>query len=234
MGPWKYKVDISSAVRTLEDLEPGQIDVKLARRNLAAAFRRAKANLPPNLAESFEGLAQAVERKKTVKGIDEVLSYLYDLADEERIWLMEPPGPRDWLPKAPPPPPSMGGMEDVPLPPNTPRPEMWTAESIVQAVKDGFTFLVTFVHWKGYWIGGSQYDASAFTLGPAHTPEIRLLDDGWIQAKTYFMPEMVPERTWLTPPNKNGVVPVYVEIDPETIDWDILNRGYQGRSGRMP
>jgi hypothetical protein len=140
-------------------------------------------------------------------------------------------GPREWKPKKKP---KLGGLQDVPMPENTPRPEMWTAESVVQAVKDGFTFLIVFLGFKGYWIGGTQYDASGLTVGPAHTPEIRLLDDGWIQAKTYFRPEMVPERTWLTPPNEHGVVPVYLEIDPETINWDVLNRGYQGRSGRMP
>lgn len=431
---WRYEVDVQSAIRTLEDLEPGQIDIKLARRNLASALRRAKADLPEDLAGRFEGLAQWIERKRTIKGIDEVLQHLYDLADEERIWLDKRQGPRDWLPPAPPSmgaleervrpssleliwneypedpsedsedllegavvfldrrrkklllvdtvekpydghiigfvnehpsiddalddlrdwyedseepfpdfdnalrawrewelngfpsiktlskgdlegvrvamraffgprktdvealddpivfiddwkvdpqrlyeeygdrdvrvvksskdamqdlmfevglgpvfgprewkpkkKPALSGLEDIPLPPNIPRPEMWDAQAVVKAVKDGFTFLLPFI-WgeslfspNAYWIRGVQASASGLTVGPEHTPEMELLPDGWMKVKTYFFPEMVPEESWLEPPNKNGVVPVYIEIDPETIDWDLLNRGHQIRVRR--
>src|SRR4029077_9692735 len=132
----------------------------------------------------------------------------------------------------------MAALRDVPMPPKFPRPEMWTAEAVVKAVKDGFTFLLPFI-WgeslfsqNAYWIAGMQASANGLTVGPEHTPEIELLPDGWIQAKTYFPPEIVPERAWLTPPNKHGVVPVHVEIDPDTIDWDQLNRGHQIRVRR--
>lgn len=130
--------------------------------------------------------------------------------------------------------PSMSGLRDMDLPADIPRPEMWTTAAIVQAVQEGFTFLVPFVLGESlfsknaYWIGGRQASAFGFTVGPEHTPEIRLIEpDAWIQAKTYFRPEMVPKSAWLEPPNVNGVVPVHVEIDPETVDWDLLNRGRQ-------
>jgi len=38
---------------------------------------------------------------------------------------------------------------------------------------------------------------------------------------------MVPKEAWLDNPNQYGVVPVYLEIDPDTIDWNLLNRGHQ-------
>lgn len=123
---------------------------------------------------------------------------------------------------------------------NVPRPEMWQAESVVQAVKDGFTFLLPFVEKdsiakpNAYWIGDVQYVAFALTVGPEHTPEIGLRPDGWIWVHTFFTPEMVSspgaKRAWVTDrPNENGVVEVLVFIDPETIDWDLLNRGTQER-----
>lgn len=136
--------------------------------------------------------------------------------------------------------PSMSGLRDVPLPPDVPRPEMWTTASIVQAVRDGFTFMIPFVMGKSlfspnaYWIAGRQAAASGFTVGPEHTPDITLIEpDDWIVARTYFQPEMVPGKAWLAPPNEDGVVPVNVEIDPETIDWDLLNRGHQIRTRRV-
>lgn len=135
--------------------------------------------------------------------------------------------------------PSLSGLEDIPLPPNIDRPEMWTPQAIVQAVRNGFTFMIPFIWGKSlfsqnaYWIAGFQYGAAGFTVGPEHTPEITIIEpDSWIRAKTYFQPEMVPERAWLGPPNENGVVPVYVEIDSETIDWELLNRGHQIRVKR--
>lgn len=112
---------------------------------------------------------------------------------------------------------------------------MWTVEAIVQAVRDGFTFMIPFV-WgeslasrNAYWIAGYQYAATGLTVGPEHTPDILVGEDGWLRARVFFRPEMVPERAWLEPPNEFGVVPVIVEIDPETIDWELLNRGHQIR-----
>lgn len=130
----------------------------------------------------------------------------------------------------------MEGLRDIPLPPNTPRPEMWTPQSIVQAVRDGFQFMIPFI-WgesmgdpNAYWIAGIQASATGLTVSQDHTPEIGLIKpDDWIRAKTFFRAEMVPERAWASPPNENGIVPVYVEIDPVTIDWEQLNRGHQIR-----
>lgn len=235
MAHWKYKVDIQSAIATFRDLDPHEIDVKQARRTLSAALRRAAAQLPPKLSEEFSVLAKMVGRARTIAGIDKVLALLYDISDQERIWLSAEPGPRDWMPEAP----KMGGLEDVPLPPDIPRPEMWDTRAVVQAVKDGFTFLLPFI-WgeslfsqNAYYIHGVQAGASGLTVGPEHTPEIEiLLPFDWIKAKTFFPPEMVPEEAWLGPPNENGVVAVYVEIDPDTIDWEQLNRGHQIRVRR--
>lgn len=132
-------------------------------------------------------------------------------------------------------------LRDVPLPPDTPRPEMWTPEAIVQAVQDGFMFGIPFTPKKkgakpnnAYWIGGRQYIASLFTVSPEHTPDIALMpESGWLGMTAFFQPFMVPEDAWLTPPNEYGVVPVHLEIDPDTIDWERLNRGYQFH-GRGP
>lgn len=134
--------------------------------------------------------------------------------------------------------PSLEGLRDVPMPPGIPRPEMWDLEAVMKAVQSGFTFGLPFI-WgeslftpNAYWIGGQQYAASLLTVGPEHTPEMALLPDGWLRVKLYFQPAMVPERTWLGPPNENGVVAVYAEIDPATVDWDQLNRGHQIRVPR--
>ncbi len=111
------------------------------------------------------------------------------------------------------------------------RPEIWTPEAIVQAVRDGFTFGVPFGLGEGpflpnaYWIGGRQFSALLITVGPEHSPDIALLPEGRIGMTAYFLPEMVPEDAWLSPPNKDGVVQVHLEIDPDTIDWEMLNRG---------
>jgi hypothetical protein len=130
--------------------------------------------------------------------------------------------------------PGMGDLRDVPLPPNIDRPEMWDTGAVVRAVKDGFDFLLPFVSHglfepNAYWIKGRQASAFSLTVGPEHTPEIELIDHDWIRVKLYFRPEMVPKEAWLGPPNENGVVAVYGEIDPDTIDWDLLNRGHQIR-----
>lgn len=130
--------------------------------------------------------------------------------------------------------PRLSGLSDIPLPPNVERPEMWTPQAIVQAVQDGFTFMITFVFGESlfsqnaYWIGGVQFGASGLTVGPEHTPDISLIQpDDWIRVKVFFRPEMVPKRAWLSAPNEYGVVPVFAEIDPETIDWERLNHGHQ-------
>jgi hypothetical protein len=131
--------------------------------------------------------------------------------------------------------PTMGSLRDIPLPPNIPRPEMWDAGAVVRAVKDGFTFMIPFVPGESlfsqnaYWIAGEQYGASGLTVGPEHTPEIEVMEDGWIRAMTFFRPEMVPKRAWIGPPSEFGVIAVNVEIDPDTIDWKSLNRGHQIR-----
>jgi len=133
--------------------------------------------------------------------------------------------------------PEMGDLRDVPLPENVDRPEMWDTEAVVKAVKDGYTFLLPFISHglfepNAYWIHSVQASAFGLTVGPEHTPEIRLIKNGWILAKTYFPPEMVPKDAWTSEPNKAGVVSVNVGIDPETIDWDLLNRGHQIRVRR--
>jgi len=128
------------------------------------------------------------------------------------------------------------GLPDVPLPPNIDRPEMWSAESIVQAVRDGFTFLVpfnfaNFGEPNAYWIGKTQYGAMAFTVGPDHSPDIHLEKKGkddWIATTAYFRPEMVNREAWLAQPH-NGVVPVKLLIDPDTINFKSLNAGHQIR-----
>lgn len=136
----------------------------------------------------------------------------------------------------------MSGLSDVPLPPNIERPEMWTVEAVVQAVADGFTFMVPFHDQGGsmfspnaYWIKGQQASAHALTVGPHHTPEIGLInvaDITWIRALTYFQHQIVPKEAWIGPINENGAVAVHVEIDPATIDWEWLNRGHQIRVKR--
>lgn len=133
--------------------------------------------------------------------------------------------------------PSLGGLRDVPLPPDIERPEMWDTAAVVKAVSDGYTFLLPFVSEglfapNAYWIKGRQASASVLTVGPEHTPVIQLVEQGWIQAKTFFRPEMIPQTAWIGVPNENGVVAAYVEISPESIDWEDLNRGHQIRVRR--
>lgn len=119
------------------------------------------------------------------------------------------------------------------------RPEIWTPEALVQAVQDGFTFGVPFTMGESifdpnaYFIGGRQFSALLLTVGPEHSPDIALLPEGRIGFTAYFRPEMVPQDAWLTPPNKDGVVPVHLEVAPETIDWETMNRapGILGTSG---
>lgn len=131
----------------------------------------------------------------------------------------------------------MSGLSDLPLPPNIERPEMWTTEAIVQAVKDGYTFLIPFISEglfepNAYWIHGMQASASSLTVGKDYTPEIELLPNERIGAKTFFPAETVPEEAWIGKPNEIGRVAVKLEISPEVIDWDLLNRGHQIRVKR--
>lgn len=209
--------------------------IQKASKVLEKSLLKAADKLPSDHAAVLRALAERAGRMRKIKGMNQIFKDLEAFADEESINLKYrhfevPAGPREWSPR-------LKGLQDIPMPENTPRPEMWDAAAIVKAVKDGFTFLVPFIFEalfepNAYWIAGTQASATGFTVGPEHTPEIELLPDGWIKAKTYFMPEMVPDRAWLAPPNENGVVPVYVEIDPDTIDWDLLNRGHQIRVRR--
>lgn len=117
---------------------------------------------------------------------------------------------------------------------NTPRPEMWTAESIVQAVRDGFTFMLPFIHEEmfepnAYYILGVQYSAFGVTVGPKHTEIIRLTPEGFIEMTLWFQPGMVPNKAFIGPITPNGVGKVWAQVDPEDIDWEILNRGTQIR-----
>lgn len=134
--------------------------------------------------------------------------------------------------------PSLGDLRDVPMPPNIERPEMWTTGAIVQAVKDGFRFLIPFnpeglFEPNAYWINGMQASSGVLTVGKDYTPEIELLPNEWIRAKTFFPPDMVPKEAWVGQPSADGrVVGVYLEIDPDTIDWEMLNRGHQIRVRR--
>lgn len=122
------------------------------------------------------------------------------------------------------------GLQDVPIPPPARRPEMWTLESVIRAVKDGYRFGLPFVMGESfftpnaYWIGGQQYVASLLAMSSEHTPDLQMLSDGWMRVKLYFDPNMVPKRTWIGPPNENGVVSVFAEVDPSTVDWAVLNR----------
>jgi hypothetical protein len=126
--------------------------------------------------------------------------------------------------------PELAGLRNIPIPSDTPRPEIWTLEGVIQAVWEGFTFGLPFILGESlftpnaYWIGGQQYVAFLLTVGPEHTPELAILADGWMRVKLHFQPNMVPSRTWIAPPNESGVVSVYAEIDPKTVDWDSLNK----------
>lgn len=125
--------------------------------------------------------------------------------------------------------PNLGAIEEVD------KPEMWDLEAVKRAVESGFTFGLPFILRESlftpnaYWIGGHQYAAGLLTVGPEHTPELAMLSDGWLRVKLFFPQQMVPKKTWVEPPNRDGVVSVYAEIDPETVDWDQLNRGKQIR-----
>ena len=116
---------------------------------------------------------------------------------------------------------------------NVPRPEMWTPESVVQAVKDGFTFLIPFIWEKGkrsgYYIRGKQYICTGVTVGPEHTEIIRMTPEGWIEMSLWFPPYMVPEDAFIGEINENGVGQVLALVDPSEINWDQLNRGTQIR-----
>jgi hypothetical protein len=120
----------------------------------------------------------------------------------------------------------------MPMPPNTPRPEMWTPESIIQAVNDGFTFLIPF-HYDGfdsgnaYYIMGRQYSAFGLTVGPHHTPDMSMTPEGWVEIVMHFRRGMVPDDAFTGKLDERDVGPVVGSIDPSTIDWEQLNGGHQ-------
>lgn len=126
-------------------------------------------------------------------------------------------------------------LDDMEFPENIERPEMWTPESIVQAVQDGFTFLIPFKMGdppgspNGYYILGRQYMTFAVTVGPEHTEITRVLPTGWLEMTLWFPPGMVPDEAFIGEINPNGVGQVWAQIDPQDIDWDQLNRGHQIR-----
>lgn len=116
-------------------------------------------------------------------------------------------------------------------------PEMWTTQSIINAVHAGHTFLIPFDYRKlfqanAYYIGGIQYSASGVTVGPHHTPDIVLTPEGNIQMTLYFERGMVKEKDFYRPPEQREgrwIGPVHAFIMPEDIDWEGLNRGQQFR-----
>lgn len=119
-------------------------------------------------------------------------------------------------------------------------PEMWTLESIVQAVRDGHTFLISFAYSKdfgpnGYIIAGDQYHCSGVTVGPEHTPDIAVTPEGSLIMTLYFPPRMVPNSAFYGP-IRNGVGPVHALVLADSIDWEGLNRGQQYRvpKGSLP
>lgn len=133
--------------------------------------------------------------------------------------------------------PSLGSLRDVPMPPDIERPQMWDTAAVVKAVSDGYTFMVPFISEKlfepnAYWIKGRQASASNLTVGPEYTPVMELVENDWIQAKAFFPYQIVPETAWIGRPNERGMVAVYVEISPDSVDWELLNRGHQIRVRR--
>jgi len=220
--------------------------IKKAAPILEESLLKQAGQLTPDHAAVLLRLADRAKKMRSIAGMNRIFRDLEEFVEREHIdlryrFFMMSDDPREWSPrmvsrerKRP----KLQGLEDVPLPPNIPRPEMWDLEAVKRAVEDGFTFLLPFI-WgeslfsqNAYWIRGVQYGASTLTVGPEHTPKMELLPDGWMRAKTYFPPEMVPEEAWLGPPNENGVVQVHLEIDPETVDWEQLNRGHQIRVRR--
>lgn len=127
--------------------------------------------------------------------------------------------------------PGLEGVGDVPRPDQSPRPEMWNLASVMQAVNEGYRFGLPFVMGESlftpnaYWIGGRQYADSILWMGSEQTPDLKTLA-GWLRVKLYFPPEMVPRLAWIGQPNENGVVAVFAEIDPATVDWVLLNRNF--------
>jgi len=211
--------------------------VKKASKTLYDSLLKQAGKLTSAHAAGLLELADRAKRLRSMAGLHRFFRDLEEFADTSRIDLKYrsfrvPEGPREWSPR-------VKGLEEIPLPPDIPRPEMWDLEAVVRAVQDGYTFLLPFKIGESlftpnaYWIAGQQASAFGLTMGPEHTPKVMVLPDGWLQAETFFMPEMVPERAWLAPPNKYGVVPVHAEIDPDTVDWDLLNRGHQIRTRRI-
>jgi hypothetical protein len=227
VAKWRYHIDIRGAIERAQDLD----DFEAQKETIKKAIERGARSLPEEEAEEILEFGDRIGWAETVDEVDTELSDLFDWADENRVWTAGGRQSKHWTP-------GMGSLRDVPMPPNIERPEMWTTKAVVQAVRDGFTFLLPFVDMESmfdpnaYWIKGTQASANALTVGPQHTPEIEVIGDEWIRAKTFFPPFMVPEDAWAGPVNENNVVPVFVEIDPGTIDWELLNRGHQIRVRR--
>jgi len=108
---------------------------------------------------------------------------------------------------------------------------MWTLETIVEAVRNGETFLIPF-HFNlsepnGYYILGQQYICTGVAVGPEHTPDIEVTPEDTLSMTLWFPKGMVPNRAFYQPINKQGVGPVHAFIMKEDINWDLLNGGQQ-------
>lgn len=112
------------------------------------------------------------------------------------------------------------------------RPEMWTPEDVVQAVQDGHTFLLPFKFGpmskpNGYYILGQQYFCFGVTVGPEHSPDLMLSPEGNLVLTLWFRDGMVPDEAFYAPLDEREVGPVHAFIDPDDVDWDLLNRSEQ-------
>jgi hypothetical protein len=202
VAKWRYHIDIRGAIERAQDLD----DFEAQKQTIKKAVERGAKSLPEDDSEQLQDFADLIGWAENVEEVDAVLNDLFDYADEARIWTGGGRHSKDWTP-------GMGSLRDVPMPPNIERPEMWTTQAVVQAVRDGFVFMVPFVSEgffqpNAYWIKGTQAAASGLTVGPEHTPEIEVIGDEWIRARTFFPPFMVPEDAWAGPVNENNVVPV--------------------------
>jgi hypothetical protein len=102
-----------------------------------------------------------------------------------------------------------------------------TAQEIVDAVRrDEFVFITFKEFGKAYWIGGRQAIATAFSASVDHCSDIRVNDKGWLEMTALFRSGMVPQDAWLKPPDGRDIVPVTLTIDPATIDFKCINRGF--------
>lgn len=103
MRPWLYKVPFAFDLqRAADDLDEGRITLREAKKEIAAAIRKAAGMFPEKAAQHaavFRAAADAIERRKTLAGVDSELQSFYDYADDYRIWLdANPKGPMEWRP----------------------------------------------------------------------------------------------------------------------------------------